>query len=330
MVDLGVYLLGVAQLVLVVVPLAFGSYKLRSRLLPGWEGAPARLVESIAFVALLIWLSEILGTFGLFYAGTLIAASLLLCLGIALLPGGGADLGDHPEQLLQRRDGGTKSATGPAGPQALVLPLIAAAVVAATVFSWGVTAQHAWDRGVFNFDSLWYHLPFAVDMVQTHSVVGMHHVETVFTNWFYPQNSELLHAVGILLTGRDTLSLFLNLGWLAIAFLAAYCVGRPYGRGAVTAIAAAILLECHTLVVRDPGAAKNDLMAAALLLASIAILVEAWAQAHRSVVPFGREGTERNRGMEGWAVAAAGLAAGLAAGTRVTGLAMAGALTVAV
>lgn len=194
--------------------------------------------------------------------------------------------------------------------------LVMWAVIAATVFSWGVTAQHAWDRGVFNFDSLWYHLPFAVDMVQTHSVVGMHHVDTVFTNWFYPQNSELLHAVGILLTGRDTLSLFLNFGWLAVAFLAAYCVGRPYGRGAVTVIAAAILLECHTLVVRDPGAAKNDLMAAALLLAAIAILVEAWGR--------------RRDGWERWALAAAGLAAGLAAGTRVTGLAMAGALTVAV
>jgi hypothetical protein len=203
-------------------------------------------------------------------------------------------------------------------------------VISATVFSYAVTTKHALDRGVFNFDSLWYHLPFAVDMVQTHSVVGMHHVDTVFTNWFYPQNSELLHGVGILLTGRDMLSLFLNLSWLAVAFLAAYCVGRPYGRGAVTAIAAAILLECHTLVVRDPGAAKNDLMAAALLLASVAILVEAWAQARRSVVPFGREKTECNRGMEGWAIAAAGLAAGLAAGTRVTGLAMAGALTVAV
>jgi len=35
------------------------------------------------------------------------------------LPGGGTDLGDHPEQLLQRRDGGTKSVTGPAGPQAI-------------------------------------------------------------------------------------------------------------------------------------------------------------------------------------------------------------------
>jgi len=201
------------------------------------------------------------------------------------------------------------------------------AVVAATVFSYAITTKHALDRGVFNFDSLWYHLPFAVDMVQTHSVVGMHHTDTVFTNWFYPQNSELLHGVGILLTGRDTLSLFLNFGWLAVAFLAAYCVGRPYGRGALTVVAAAILLECHTLVVRDPGAAKNDLAAAALLLASIAILVEAWS--HR-VVPFGRQETERNHAMERWALAAAGLAAGLAAGTRVTALAMAAALTLAV
>jgi hypothetical protein len=337
MVDLGGYLLGVAQLALVVVPIGFSAYRLRRRLLPAWEGAPARLVESIAFIALLIWLSEVLGTVGLFYAATLIAASLLLGLTLWFLPGGGADLGDHPEQLLQRRDGGTKSATGPAGPSTLVLPLVALAVVAATVFSWGVTAQHAWDRGVFNFDSLWYHLPFAVDMVQTHSVVGMHHVETVFTNWFYPQNSELLHAVGILLTGRDTLSLFLNFGWLAVAFLAAYCVGRPYGRGAATVIAAAILLECHTLVVRDPGAAKNDLMAAALLLASIAILVQAWAH-QKSAGPLYRYAAQRSGGSSGeggdgwdrWALAAAGLAAGLAAGTRVTALAMAGALTVAV
>ncbi len=205
-------------------------------------------------------------------------------------------------------------------------------VIAATVFSWAVTTKHALDRGVFNFDSLWYHLPFAADMAQTHSVVGMHHVETVFTNWFYPQNSELLHAVGILLVGRDTLSLFLNFGWLAMAFLAAYCVGRPYGRGAVTAVAAAILLECHTLVVRDPGSAKNDLAAAALVLASIAILVEAYAR--RSVVELRRvydaEAQPRAWKLAPWAVAAAGLAAGLAVGTRVTGIAMAAALTVAV
>ena len=333
MVDLGPYVLGAVQLALVVIPLAFSAHRLRRRLLPSWSAAPARLVESITFVALLIWISEILGTFGLFYAGTLIAASVLLGLAIWLLPGGGTVGGTPPEEALATgRGGGSPAVTGPAGPESPVSLLVMALVIAVTVFGWAATTKHALDRGIFNFDSLWYHLPFAVDMVQSHSVVGMHHVETVFTNWFYPQNSELLHAVGILLTGRDTLSLFLNFGWLAIAFLAAYCVGRPYGRGALTAVAAAILLECHTLVVRDPGAAKNDLAAAALLLASIAILVEAYA--HQGVVellPGRRDKAQRHPGeMALWAVAAAGLAAGLAAGTRVTGLAMAGALTVAV
>ena len=41
------------------------------------------------------------------------------CQSEASLAGGGADLGDHPEQLLQRRDGGAKSVTGPAAPELL-------------------------------------------------------------------------------------------------------------------------------------------------------------------------------------------------------------------
>ena len=327
MVDAGSYLLGAVQLALVVVPVCFAAWRLRLRLLPAWVGAPARLVESIVAVALVIWISEVLGTFGLFYAGALIGGALLVAGTVALWPAGPAAAGDPPSPATAQ--GTVPPTTSPTGESWLAL-LVMAGVIAITVFSWAVTTKHALDRGVFNFDSLWYHLPFAVDMVQTHSVVGMHHIETVFTNWFYPQNSEVLHAVGILLTGRDTLSLFLNFGWLAIAFLAAYCVGRPYGRGAVTAVAAAILLACHTLVVRDPGSAKNDLAAAALLLASIAILVEAWAKGENSVVSAMRKETRFRGGMERWAVAAAGVAAGLAAGTRVTGLAMAAALTVAV
>jgi len=322
MVDLGGYLLAAVQLGLVVGPIAFSSYRLRGRLLPGWEGAPARLVEAIVGVALVIWLSELLGVFGLFYAGALIGAALLLAGTMVLWPAGPVTAGDPPPPARQEGVPPTAPPTG----GGLVSLLVMLVVISATVFSYAVTTKHALDRGVFNFDSLWYHLPFAVDMVQTHSVVGMHHTDTVFTNWFYPQNSELLHGVGILLTGRDTLSLFLNFGWLAVAFLAAYCVGRPYGRGALTVVAAAILLECHTLVVRDPGAAKNDLAAAALLLASIAILVQAWS----SSVPSWSQSPVRNRQMERWALAAAGLAAGLAAGTRVTALAMAAALTVAV
>ncbi|MGE0067461.1 MAG: hypothetical protein AB7T48_08915, partial [Solirubrobacterales bacterium] len=330
MLDLGCYFLGALKVAIVAGSLGFAAYRIRQRLLPSWAGSPARLVEIVLAVALLTWISQLLGTLTIFYGWTLIAVSIALAALSLLLttrtpakssrasvppagdPGGEAENGATP------RPQASPPGAGPAGRNAM--SLAALAVAALVVFSWAITTKHALDRGIFNFDSLWYHMPFSVDMVQSHSLTGMWHVETVFTNWFYPQNSELLHAVGIALTERDTLSLFLNFGWLGVAFLAAWCIGRPYGRGALGVVAVAILLECHTLVVREPGAAKNDLMAAALLLAAIAILVEAWNHRHRDRSPL----------EPGWALGAAGLAVGLAAGTKVTVLAMAAALSVVV
>ncbi len=324
MASAGSYLLGAIQLALVIAPLAFSAWKIRGAALPTWQGAPARLVESIVAVALITWLMELLGVVGLLYAGTLIAASLLTASITAFLRAGDSDIG------LSRRAGESMSEAGPARQDAFMHALMLA-VVAVVVGHWAVTTHDALNRGIFNFDSLWYHMPFAADIAQSHSVTGLHYTETVFTNWFYPQNSELLHAAGILLTARDTLSLFLNFGWLAVAFTAAYCIGRPYGRGPLSTVAAAVLLECHTLVVREPGAAKNDVMAAALVLAAIAILITAWNARpdSRSAVPLRCIGGLRNGGA-GWAVAAAGLAVGLAAGTKFTVLAMAAVLSLAV
>ncbi len=324
MVSAGSYLLGAAALSAVALSLGFSAFCLRRGLLPGWQGAPARLVEVILAIALLIWISEILGTFSLFYAGTLVSACLLLAVIVAWKA--------RASSAADAVGAGSGATTLPPSPgegirNRAAMSLITVGVIAVVFADWGLTTKQALDQGIFNFDSLWYHMPFAVDMVQSHSVTGLHYIDTVFTNWFYPQNSELLHAVGILLTHRDTLSLFINFGWLAIAFLAAWCIGRPYGRGHLTVAAAAIVLECHTLVVREPGAAKNDLAAAALLLASIAILINAWAQQRASeALP----GEGRGSLPVGWPLALAGLAGGLAVGTRDTALAMAAALTVAV
>jgi hypothetical protein len=339
-VSLGSYLLGAAELAVVGLSLGFSAFRLRRRLIPDWTGAPARLVETIVAVALLIWISELLGIFGLFYAGAVVAASVLVAVAAALSPagGGGAGVPRGAEARPAPSTVGDAAPTGPAGQSGWQL-VIMVGVIAVVVGHWALTTKGALDRGIFNFDSLWYHLPFSVEMVQSHSVTGMHHVDTVFTNWFYPQNSELLHAVGILLTGRDTLSLFLNFGWLGVAFLAAWCIGRPYGRGHLSVVAVAVVLECHTLVVREPGAAKNDLAAAAPLLAAIAILVTAWAAQRDATpepaaVPLGRNTSLRNRAAGalpvGWPLAAAGLGVGLAAGTKLTVMAIAAALTVAV
>ena len=223
MVSAGSYILSAALLVVLVVSLGFSAVGLRRWLMPEWEGAPARLVEAIVGVALLIWLSELLGVFDLLYAGALVGAAVLVAAAVAV---GGPRV---------RPAGGTGLL---AGVRAWLPSLVAVAVVALVFAHWGLTAKDALSRGIFNFDSLWYHLPFAVEMAHSHSVTGIHYTETVFTNWFYPQNSELLHSVGILVTGRDTLSLFLNFGWLGMAFLAAWCIGRPYGRGPLTVVAA--------------------------------------------------------------------------------------------
>jgi hypothetical protein len=353
-VSAGSYVLSALALVVVGGSIVFTAFRLRQRLMPAWGGAPARLVESILAIALLIWLGEILGTFGLFYAWIFIAASLLVAVAArAFLPAGGGAGGTAPEEALATgRGGGSPAPTGPAGRDALAW-LVAIGVIALVFAHWGLTTKDALDRGIFNFDSLWYHMPYATDMVQSHSVTGLHYTETVFTNWFYPQNSELLHATGILLTHRDTLSLFLNFAFLALSFLAAWCIGRPYGRGHLTVVAAAIVLECHTLVVREPGAAKNDLVAAALLLAAVAILVTAWSRRRQTEAPLpgggavggpaaeealataGGGGSPAATGPAGpaafvWPIAAAGLATGLAVGTKSTAVAMAAALTLAV
>jgi hypothetical protein len=313
MIGPGSYLLGAAALAALLASLAFTAHRLRTRLIPDWQGAPARLVEAIVGIALLIWLAELLGTVSCLYAWTLVVSSLLLAGASALWlrPSGRASLPADPP-------------AGAPGPDALSL-WVMVGVIALVVAHWGLTTDSALNRGMFNFDSLWYHMPFAADIAQSHSVTGFHHSETVFANWFYPQNSELLHGVGILIAERDTLSLFINYCWLAIAFLAAWCVGRPYGRGHLSVVAVAILLECHILIVREPGAAKNDLAVAALLLAAIAIVVTAWAA---------REAEDGGKGGRvslpvGWPLAAAGLSVGLAAGTKVTVLALAGALSVA-
>jgi hypothetical protein len=258
-VSAGTYILGVLALAAVGLSVGFTAYRLRRRLLPSWDGAPARLVEAVTVIALLVWLGEILGTLGLFYAWALVGSSIVMAvLTTALLPGGGAVGGTASEDALATgRGGGSPAATGPAGPGTLAW-IVTIGVIALVVAHWGLTTKDALDRGIFNFDSLWYHMPFAVDMVQSHSTTGLHYPETVFTNWFYPENSELLHAIGILLIQRDTLSLFLNFGFLGLAFLAAWCIGRPYGRGHLTVVAAAILLECHTLVVREPSCCGRD------------------------------------------------------------------------
>ena len=62
----GDYLVGAVELGFIVCALGFAAWRLRAALLPAWEGAPARLVETVVAVVLAIWIAEVLGTFSLY------------------------------------------------------------------------------------------------------------------------------------------------------------------------------------------------------------------------------------------------------------------------
>jgi len=300
------FIAGLVLITLVVFFTGFTAFRLRSRLAPGWDGSPARLIEAVVAIGLLLVASELLGLFG-----WLEIVPLVALLGLAAV---------SSWLWLMPRPAGS----GDSVPPALAVPTgaqVLAFLAAFAVFAqWGAFTSYNLDHGITNFDSVWYHMPFAAEIARTGSVTGFFHPETVFTNWFYPQNSELFHAVGMVLTGRDFVSVFINLGWLSLGLLAGWCVGRPYGRPHLTMLGVAVLMAIHTLVVREPGTGKNDVMAAALVLASVAILL------NRAAAPPDPPGRVR----PDWVMAAAGLAIGLAAGTKVTALAPAFLVTCAV
>jgi hypothetical protein len=139
-----------------------------------------------------------------------------------------------------------------------------------------------------------------------------------------------VHSVGLLPFDRDILSPLLNLGFLALGLLAAYCIGRPYGLGPQSLIGGAIALGAQMLIEFQAGEALNDIVGVAFVLAAAAILVNedsaGQGSAGRPPTADGRlstrvraKGARRPLGAGGLAVA--GIAAGLAAGTKLSFLA---------
>ncbi len=123
-------------------------------------------------------------------------------------------------------------------------------------------------------DTLWYHGPYAAQFVQSGRLTGLLAPNDAL-HAFAGQTSELVHALLILPYGRDILSPFVNVGWAAIALLAAWCIGRRAGAPALSLLGVVVVLGLPVIVATHPGQASNDLAAGALLLAAIALLLEA-------------------------------------------------------
>jgi hypothetical protein len=185
--------------------------------------------------------------------------------------------------------------------------------------AWLEQVYHAVHNGMTDSDTLWYHLPYAARWVQEGSLTGLHFTSYEPLTTFYPSTPGILHAVGMLSFGNEALSPFVNLGWLALALTAGWAIGRPYAAAPATLLGAAVVMGVPMMVGMQAGSAKDDAAGVALVLSAVALLVN-----HRAAAG------ERERPRVAPAVWLAGLATGLLIGVKLSTIAPAVLLAVAV
>jgi hypothetical protein len=300
----GSYIGGCFAVIGILSAVGLGGYWLRRWIVPEFSGALARLADATIATALLVISLELLGTLSILRTGWII----VVCIAIGLL---GALLGWRNAPRNGREI---------AAPQVQTVVLfIALGVASFTVAEWTFPSQLSLDQGMFGGDTTWYHMPFAARFAQEHSIVHLHFTDPLrLAAWFYPQTSELIHGAAIVLFKSDWLSPLINLVWLAIALLAAWCVGRPYKVGPATLVAAALVLDSGVMIETQPGEGRNDIMGLAFLIAFAAFLINA----HQRRAPDSgavQDAPERDAPLlDKGPLVIAGIAAGLAASVKLT------------
>ena len=283
------YLLGVACLLVWAGLLWFSAGRLVSRPL-AISGGPARWVSTVLVAVALGLATAILpGLFGLFSPVTVLAVAAVLAFVIGFL----VNSGESEEQ------------GSPAHPDR-VGGLSALAGAVAGGLALGAFLVRTYERvgsGMTGFDSTWYHGPIAAEFMETGDVLGLHEIAPQFLTWFYPHNSELIHASAGMLFGGDLPSLALGLFWFGGCLLAGWAIGS--GRSAAPLSLAGVALAIGSFAFADQaGEARNDLAGTFFLLGGIGVAAAAFP-------PSGRQ-MPSVRGV----VFVVALAAGLAAGTK--------------
>jgi hypothetical protein len=298
----------------IVAALGLGGYWLRRWIVPEFSGALARLADLTIATALLTLALQLLGTLSILTLGW----TTFGCIAIGLLAAwiGWRNAPAGAEEI--------------AAPQVQKLALwIALGVASWVVAEWTFPSQLSLDQGMFGGDTTWYHMPFSARIAQDASIVDLHFTDPLrLAAWFYPGSSELIHAAGIVLFKSDWLSPLINLVWLSIALLAAWCVGRPYRVGPATLVAAALVLSAGVMIETQPGEGRNDIMGLAFLVAFAAFLINGH-QRRAPTTGAVQDAPERDAPLlDKGPLVMAGIAAGLAVSVKLPLLAPVGAITI--
>lgn len=291
--------------------LVFTAVRLCARLVPGWVGPPLWISVAVIAVGIAAAAALLLGTVGLLsgwlYLAALAGAALATWRWGSRIPVSGSTVElthsaavEVPVQGLPAEPPGA-DLTPPRDRASLILTVVGLGIASLVI---GLFAVEVWQKlgtGMTGFDSTWYHGPFSAGFAASGDTFSLHFPAPQFLSWFYPQNSELIHAIGILGFGNDLLSPLINLGWLAGCLLAAWAIGRPYGAAPVSLAGVALVLG-SVAMADQAGEARNDIVGLFFVLAAVAILFS---------------GSSGGRRLATGPLFLVALSAGLAAGTKI-------------
>lgn len=298
--SLGRALFGFIGVGTVLVGFGLAAVLVRRRYFPSSPAPMRQLIAVTVALAGVLGTGVLLGSIGLFRPAVLVSISVIL--------------GGVSGSLLRiRRDAQTSHAPAAVPSSAAKHPrwLLAAVGIAVALVAvrWVTELLETLGRGFSHTDELHYHLTHAAMFAQSGRTWPIRFASIGDGAAYHPAHSELLHAVGLGVLGSDFLSIFVNLGFAAMAMAAGWTIGRQAGNAPAGALLVGSVLSLWPSTA-EAGAALNDTMAIALLLSATAFLLEAAA----------RDGDRRY-------TALAGIAAGLAAGTKLTVLVPVVALT---
>lgn len=270
----------------------------RRRVLPGWTGAPALLIDAVTTLALVLTAAQLLGTAGGFTRPGMTAAALVVGTGGLLLAR------RVPMQPLREF---------PAHPERSWSRVLGVVCVAAVIGVWGSETQVVLSVGNYDRDTLVYHWPYAAWFAQSGWTTQIHLGAPGGGSSWHAANAELLGGISILAFHRDWMLPLLNFAWLGLGLLAARCIGRRSGAGGLAVSVACVLFAVPILARFQGGSGFSDTASLGLVLAAVALFLEAF-----------------DHGLAPQVLVWGGACAGLAASTKETTLAVGGSLTLAV
>lgn len=255
------FVIGALASACIVMPAAVSARCVRRRWFAG-TGPTVLLVEAVVALAQIYAVASILGAVGWFRRWPVAGGEMMVGLGLA----------------FASRRAGPKEPSSPTRPQQPTRRTATYLAGLATIVVLGQYLARTIDslqRGMYDSDTLWYHGPVAARFVQDGWTTRLYFEGGQRVVTYYQANGELAGALVMLPFHRDALLPVLNLAWLALALLAGWCIGRSHGRGPVGVTAVAAILSLPIVAFRQAGTLGNDLPATALLLASVALALEA-------------------------------------------------------